>query len=264
MPEKTKKNRQNHEELNVKDTISKEKNTGRAVTWGVLLAFGLVIYVIVAYKELWLGTINRLDFFFKGKNQNEQQELISTEASTDASNKSEINGCFPENTQELLKFAPDEKELDSLHDIEHLNPYDQDIEETTDHNNQSLSSVNLINDFNDYRIYLLNVNEFLRKFSKDQVYSENLDLITQIELPKEFEEIISMCKSYNEMLVTNALSHTKISLFKADIFDKFLKITKETNSYKEMKKLKAQIENRIDLFAAYLFSSELLQEEFLE
>ena len=84
-----------------------------------------------------------------------------------------------------------------------------------------LLDANLINDLNDYRIYLANVNEFLQKFYKDQPYSENLDIIMRVELPKEFEEVMVLCKRYDSILAQNAPPYEQVLLFDTDIFSKF-------------------------------------------
>ena len=245
-----------------------QKNSLRRVILGFTVAFGLVIYFVIAYKGAWLGTINRLDPFYHHKYNNaENNDLIKQESASADNNTDEVNGCFPKNVEQLLRFAPDEEDLDLASDDGDLNPYDQEVKETTSDNTsdniQVVSSVNLINNLNDYRIYLANVSEFLYKFSKNQPYSENLDIITQIQLPKEFEEIIEMCKSYNDMLLGNDASYKQIPLFDTNIFNKFLKIREKTDSYKEMEKLKVKIENKIDLFVEYAFSLDL-QAEFLE
>ena len=236
------------------------------------MAFGLVIYFVISDKESWLGTINRLDpFSSNNKNKevgsNARVQVSSSQEADKTGNKNikndaGIDGRFLESSKELLRFAPD-NEVDLLSDEEPVSPYDKEVKENTSDNNQAMSSVNLINDLNDYRIYLANVNEFLRKLSKNQPYSENLDIIIQIQLPKEIQEVIDMCKLYNTMLVEDASPYEQILLFDTDIFDKFLKIRKETAAYNEMKKLKVKIENKIDLFVLYAFSVDL-QEEFLK
>ena len=169
------------------------------------------------------------------------------------------------NGQELPRFAPDsdEQDLDVSDDTDDLSPYDKYTEDTITDKRQEIASANIINDLNDYRIYLANVNEFLQKFYKDQPYSENLDIIMRVELPKEFEEVMVLCKRYDSILAQNAPSYEQVLLFDTDIFSKFLKIRKETASYKERKELKAKIENKIGSFIEYAFSVDL-QQEFLE
>jgi hypothetical protein len=85
----------------------------------------------------------------------------------------------------------------------------------------------------------------------------------RVELPKEFEEVMVLCKRYDSILAQNAPSYEQVLLFDTDIFSKFLKIRKETSSYKERKQLKAKIENKIGSFIEYAFSIDL-QQEFLE
>ena len=215
---------------NIKPKLGGKKSNFKVMGFAFLIAFGLVLYVIIAYKELWLGTINRLSPFSSHKNPN--QELHHEETAQNINENSLKNG------QELPRFAPDSDVSD---DTDDLSPYDKYTEGTITDKSQEIASANLINDLNDYRIYLANVNEFLQKFYKDQPYSENLDSI----------------------LAQNAPSYEQVLLFDTDIFSKFLKIRKETSSYKERKQLKAKIENKIGSFIEYAFSVDL-QQEFLE
>jgi hypothetical protein len=242
---------------NIKPKLGVKKSNFKVMGFAFLIAFGLVLYVIIAYKELWLGTINRLSPFSSHKNRN--QKLHHEETAQNINENSLKNG------QELPRFAPDSDEEDSdvSGDNDDLSPYDKYTEGTLTDKSQEIASANLINDLNDYRIYLANVNELLQKFYKDQQYSENLDIIMRVELPKEFEEVMMLCKRYDSILAQNAPSYEQVLLFNTDIFSKFLKIRKETASYKERKELKAKIENKIDSFIEYAFSVDL-QQEFLE
>jgi hypothetical protein len=242
---------------NIKPKLGWKKSNFKVIGFAFLIAFGLVLYVIIAYKELWLGTINRLSPFSSHKNRN--QKLHHEETAQNINENSLKNG------QELPRFAPDSDEEDSdvSVDTDDLSPYDKYTEGTITDKSQEIASANLINDLNDYRIYLANVNEFLQKFYKDQQYSENLDIIMRVELPKEFEEVMMLCKRYDSILAQNAPSYEQVLLFDTDIFSKFLKIRKETSSYKERKELKAKIENKIGSFIEYAFSVDL-QQEFLE
>lgn len=246
-----------HSAVNIKPKPALQKTNFRIAGLAFLVAFGLVLYFVIAYKELWLSTLDRLSPFLSNKNQ--QQEARHEETVKN------INGCCLENSEELPRFAPDleEEDTDALNDTEDLNPYDKYTADTATDNSQEIANANLINDLNDYRIYLANVNEFLQKFYKDQSYSKNLDIIMQIELPKEFEELMMLCKRYDSMLAQNVPSYEQVFLFDTDIFSKFLKIKKETDFYKERKQLKATIENKIGSFIEYAFSIDL-QQEFLE
>ncbi|MFK7968064.1 MAG: hypothetical protein AB8B68_02740 [Rickettsiaceae bacterium] len=261
--------------LSTKATISKQKNSIKRFVLAFALLFGLVLYITFSYKELWLGAINRIDIFGHNNNtkdvesSSEEQGSISEKADKiveDADkdeNENQTNSLASQDGEDLPRFAPDEQDLDILNEEEDLNPYDHEIKEIIDDNTQIISDVNMINNLNDYRIYLANVHEFLYKFSKDQPYSENLDIIVQIELPKEFTEMIEMLKIYNDMLLKTDAFYQQIPLFNTDIFNKFFKIKQETDSYKEIKFLKVKIENKIDLFTSYAFSLDL-QEQFLE
>ena len=247
-----------------KDNVSTKKNGAKKFVLVFSLLLGLVIYVIFMYKETWLGAINRIDIFGHNSNTKDAEDISVKQESIsekDGKEKTDISSYKEEGF--LPRFAPDEQDLDILNDEADLNPYECEVKGGLDSNTQIVSDVNMINNLNDYRIYLANVHEFLYKFSKDQTYSENLDIITQIELPKEFEGMIEMLKSYNAMLLKGDALYEQIPLFDIAIFNKFLKIQKETNSYKEMKMLKAKIENKIDLFTSYAFSLDI-QEQFFE
>ena len=61
-------------------------------------------------------------------------------------------------------------------DTDDLSPYDKYTEDTITDKSQEIASANLINDLNDYRIYLANVNEFLQNFIKINHIPENLIL----------------------------------------------------------------------------------------
>ena len=155
---------------NIKPKLGWKKSNFKVIGLAFLIAFGLVLYVIIAYKELWLGTINRLSPFSSHKNRN--QKLHHEETAQNINENSLKNG------QELPRFAPDSDEEDSdvSDDTDDLSPYDKYTEGTITDKGQEIASANLINDLNDYRIYLANVNEFLQKFYKDQPYSENLEI----------------------------------------------------------------------------------------
>ncbi len=242
---------------NIKPKLGWKKSNFKVMGLAFLIAFGLVLYVIITYKELWLGTINRLSPFSSHKKPN--QELHREETAQNVNENSLKNG------QELPRFAPDsdEQDLDVSDDTDDLSPYDKYTEDTITDKRQEIASANIINDLNDYRIYLANVNEFLQKFYKDQPYSKNLDIIMRVELPKEFKEVMVLCKRYDSILAQNAPSYEQVLLFDTDIFSKFLKIRKETASYKERKELKAKIENKIGSLIEYAFSVDL-QQQFLE
>ena len=254
---KLKQKNEDQQGVNIKPKVGWQKVSFKMVAVTFVIAFGLFLYFVIVYKDLWLGTINRLSPFAFNKNQKQETQHEETAQNID-------NDSF-KNNEVLPRFAPepDEEDLDVLNDTEDLNPYDQHAEDTATGNNQEITSANLINDLNDYRIYLANVNEFLQKFYKDQSYSENLDIIMRVDLPKEFEELMVLCKRYDSMLAQNVPSYEQVFLFDTDIFSKFLKIKKETDFYKERKQLKAKIEAKIGSFMEYAFSVEL-QQEFLE
>lgn len=179
-------------------------------------------------------------YFPESKKPEPVVENTNIVATSDAPEESNSLGT-PEEKEQIVLFTPEEND-------EYLN---------------IMPDKSLINDLNDYRIYLTNVNELLIKFSRNMDYSANLTIIMQLDLPKEIKEIVSMFDSYNNMLATESVNNGKVSLFNTNIFEKFLKITKETPAQNEMKKLKTNIENKIWLFAGYMFSSEL-QEAFLK
>ncbi len=170
---------------NIKPKLGGKKSNFKVMGFAFLIAFGLVLYVIIAYKELWLGTINRLSPFSSHKNPN--QELHHEETAQNINENSLKNG------QELPRFAPDSDEEDSdvSDDTDDLSPYDKYTEGTITDKSQEIASANLINDLNDYRIYLANVNEFLQKF----YHQRNLNLLKDIE-PLKVLEIMNLNELY--------------------------------------------------------------------
>lgn len=255
--------------LGQKTGSGKQKSSNKAFFLGIGLLFCLVLYLVFAYKESWLGLINRVDIFGHSnfteniESALEEQEPVPEEDDQDTVGNDKDGVAVSREEQKLPRFAPDEKDLDILNDDEGLSPYDQQVKSTTSDNTKIVSGVNVSKKLNDYRIYLANTHALLYKFSKNQPYYENLEIVAQIQLPKEFEKVIEMFKKYNEMLVANDKNYEQIQLFGTNIFSKFLKIQKETDSYKEMKTLKVKIEDKIDLFSCYLFSLEL-QRQFLQ
>jgi hypothetical protein len=178
---------------------------------------------------------------------------------------------------EIVKFAPDEVIEECSLDSKAENPYEKDVEPIVSnteneafHNEESaashadvVSDSDLLNNLNDYRIYLANAQELVIKFYTDIDYSENLAIIKQLSLPQEVEEIISMLEAYNNMMRIPNDDSEKVLLFNTDIFEKFIKIRKETPADNEKKKLRMTLENKIWLLSGYIFSPEM-QEAFLK
>jgi len=254
-----------------KDNTDKKKNRVKIFLLAFSLLFAAIIYIIFLYKESWLGAINRIDIFSssnidikKIENNLIEQDLISQKIDKTINIKNQDDNSLTYQKEEtLIRFSPDEEDLDMLNDQVKLNPYECEIKEKTENNKQIFSDIDMINNLNDYRVYLANIHEFLYKFSKNQPYSKNLDIITKIQLPQEFTEIIEMSKLYNEMLIKNNRSYEEIPLFGTNIFNKFLKISKKTSDCKKMNVLKSQVEEKIKPFAEYVFSP-VLQAEFFE
>lgn len=254
-----------------KDNTNKKKNRVKIFLLAFSLIFAAIIYLIFLYKESWLGAINRIDIFSpsnldikKVESNTIEQDLISQKIDKTINIKNQDDNSLTYQKEEtLIRFAPDEENLDMLNDQVKLDPYEFEIKETIENNRQIFSDIDMINNLNDYRVYLANIHEFLYRLSKNQPYSKNLDIITKIQLPQEFTEMIEMSRLYNEMLIKNNRSYEEISLFGTNIFDKFLKISKKTSDCKKMDVLKSQVEDKIKPFAEYVFSP-VLQAEFFQ
>lgn len=231
-----------------------------------VVAIGLVIYGVIAYKDSWLSSINNLNPFGlkpvtsqdqTGKNRYEDES--STKPGEEEGSSCEVPGeNLDENNDDLLKFAPENDEDDDQYkEDDDLNPYDKEGNSEKDSIGDLIMAENLINNLNDYRIYLANANEMIMKLAKNMSYSENLAIIMQVEMPPEIDEIAKMCAAYDEMLSTGKPLFEKVDVFSHRLFDRFLKVNRETEEYKKMQELKAKIEAKIELFARYVFSPEV-------
>lgn len=113
----------------------------------------------------------------------------------------------------------------------------------------------LANNLKDYLIYLSNANQFLLKFIKDIPFTENLEIIKQIELPPEIKEFVDMCQAYNDLIVASEIKDSREDALNLGFFRKFFSI-KYAPANQEKKALRAEIEKRLDLFTGFVFSLE--------
>jgi len=240
-----------------------EKKTGRGKL--ILLLIGIIIlaaYLIKDVEFTWIHPEYPINETSSIQQITKKQSSIKPE---------EPNGCLMPDTlpttsdDEIVKFAPKEvagEEIEKFpaDDSSQLNPYETP---ETQSQEAEVASENLANNLNDYRVFLANVNEMTLKFSRDVDYSDNLAIIMQLDFPPKIKEIVVMLEAYNKMIDENKMNSEQVLLFNTNIFEKFLKINKDTSSHSEMKELKAKIEEKIDLLNDYIFSSDL-QEVFLK
>lgn len=263
-------------ETDINSNIQKQKSSFKGIILLFTLALCLIIYFIIESRDSWLGSVNRFDPFNNhnqnkpvddsnrtpenSENNNNHQEL--TPGNNSLENSKEANNNHLVNDDQLTKFAPDDEPEDD--DDQNLSPYDSEVESEArkDNINDLIMAENFLNNLNDYRIYLANVNELLMHFNRYQPYTENLAIVKQMEFPKEIDDIVKMLEDYDKILNEANSGYDNIKLINLKYLDKFLKIQKETPQHKEAKLLKAQIEKNIDLFVNYVFSSEL-QSAFL-
>lgn len=237
----------------------------------ILLLIAVVIlgaYLIIDLNPRWLQEIRK-----HNPQATKQDSVVKNNNSFPESKKQlslkpeEANGCLlpetlPVSNDEIINFAPkDEAEKFPADDSNDLNPYEVQDESQTQE--IEINSEILANNLNDYRIFLANMNEMMIKFSKDADYSNNLAIITQIDFPPRIKEIIEMLEAYNKMIEGERSKSEQVLLFNSNLFEKFLKITKESPSHTKMKELKIKIEKNVDLLNDYIFSSDL-QEMFLK
>lgn len=263
-------------ETDITSNIQKQKSSFKGIILLFTLALCLIIYFIIESKDSWLGTINRFDPINNIQNKpvddsnkipenpeehNNQGLKPDKTSQENIKTDNNANSCLI-NDDQLTKFAPDdESEEEENQDI---SPYDAEAESEArqDNLNDLIMAENFLNNLNDYRIYLANVNELLMHFNRHQPYTENLAIVKQMEFPKEIGDIVKMLEDYDKILNEDNPGYDNIKLVNLKYLDKFLKIQKETPQHKEAKLLKAQIEKNMDLFVNYVFSAEL-QSAFL-
>lgn len=229
--------------------ISKQNNG-----YGVVILLLIGIISLGSYLAFESNPNILDDIFPKSEKIEPTKEPVTDEAAAHENKEQE----------EVVKIVSDEQAKADFpaDDSQALSPYDLDAE-----NNNVTTHVmpeeSPINNIKDYRIYLANANELLMKFSKDIDYSENLLVIKEFDLPKDIQEIVVMFEEYNNMIKTKDSGSEKVSVFNSDIFDRFLKVQKETPLQSEMKKLKTKIESKSQSFSEYIFSADM-QEAFLK
>lgn len=247
----------------------RKKNSGNGRLILLLIAIvALGSYLIVDLNPKWLQEIlkhsshkpSKLESVIKNKDSSESEGHALLK--TDEAKECLLPETLPTTNDEIINFAPkDEAEKFPADDSNDLNPYE--ASEEAQNQEPEVTSETLANNLNDYRIFLANMNDMMTKFSKDVDYSDNLAIITQIDFPPKIKDIIEMLEAYNKMIEAEKAKSEQVLLFNSNIFEKFLKITKESPSHGEMKELKIKIEKNLDLLNDYIFSSDL-QEMFLK
>lgn len=259
-------------ETNINLEDKKQKSRFKGIALLFVLAFGLVIYFIVASSSSWLAAINRFDPInntnvqvegnvHKNSEDNitEPKELKNSVAQDKIEGENTANACAIQDEDQLTRFAPEDELEENEEGDNGLSPYDQEAESEMEKDNigDLILAENFLNNLNDYRIYLANVNSLLMKFGQHKPYTENLELVAQLELPKEVNEVLQLLGKYDKMLNDVDPDYEDIRLMNGKYLDKFLKINKETVKHKEAEKLKGQIEAKLDILVNYMFSTEL-------
>lgn len=109
-----------------------------------------------------------------------------------------------------------------------------------------------------YRIYLENANNLLIQLVNNNIYSQELKLLTLVPLPSSTDSLISDLTSYNEFLIRISDDKTadeKVSLG-SDTVDRIVKVVKLSEEKEEMEKLKKTILLRFFQLTQLIYSVE--------
>lgn len=182
--------------------------------------------------------------------QNDQQE-------SEANAQSGIDG----DEEGVLSFAPEDF-MEALSDeqLEDFNPYSQIVKEDESAANAARVQ-QLEKAFDEYRGYLENANKLLVKFTSDEIYSEELEVIKSVQFSSaEAQEVLMLLQFYNKQLVEQGPVTSKvvdIKLLDSEVLEKIVKIKKVRRSNVDQRELKEKIEAKLNVLMDYVFSENL-------
>ncbi|PCJ29791.1 MAG: hypothetical protein COA94_00075 [Rickettsiales bacterium] len=234
-----------------------------------------------------------------------EQPQPESELVKDALNSSYDPGAEPP----LESFAPNNL-IEDINEIilpeeeaDEENPYEQ-LVETQCRLHVKLATTKLrdrlLNNLDDYRLYLANMNQLVIKFKSDKRYEFELKKLSARPLPSYIRDIVSMLELYDRQLAAN-IAKAKANLdgkagrdgraalndsgsvgaepdlgkdtdlgemlglekkIDLGILSKFIKIEKISALSEEQKNLKREIEGQLRVLVQYIYSSEL-QDKFI-
>lgn len=201
----------------------------------------------------------------------DKDEIIQTDQGsdeiiekTDSNTELEIKKTLNDNesdsnlTPEIIRFGPDLV----THALEDLSPYDLFAEGQADPCKYSSQARELlIENLNNYRLYISNTNELIIRFLRNENYNEQLAKLKLVKLPNEISEIVKMMEEH-VALSDDTLTSKQIFPVNSTSLEKFIKVIKTNACFQRRSELEAKITKKLKIFTSYIYSSDL-QEQFL-
>lgn len=114
-----------------------------------------------------------------------------------------------------------------------------------------------------YRHYLSLVNTMSINFLRDKSFQYQITQIRSLKFPPDIEDILSSFEEYDSQYLQQLLLKEKIFPTNSSLFERFIKIEKNSDILKEKKAIKQRLTEDLDFLVEFFYSEEL-QKIFLE